>query len=126
MAATLSPERFERITFTLVSGFLARYAVGTEWSFGLTEAFDVKVWVPRAGHLTLQVVDWTRDFDAPIRTVTVAPGEHKAFAAIASTRDGVLILDETRGLPAAFSTALEYLAAPAHAALQHEHDPVAV
>lgn len=124
--AALAPIRFERIVFALVSAFIARYEVGTEWSFAVSETHDVKVWVPRAGHLTLQIVEWTRDFDAPLRTVTVAPGETKAFAIITTAPDGVLILDETRGLPAAFSAALDYVTGPLRAVVQNEHDPVAV
>lgn len=123
MNATLTPAKFASIRIALATRFELGHEVGTEWLFMIAPDFDVKVWAPREGHLTLQLVDIAERVQ---RTVTVCPGEYKAFAVVTSDRDGVYTIDETRRAHAAFSTALDHLTAPLRAATQHDHDTFAV
>jgi len=119
----LTAEKFASIRIALATRSELAHEVGTEWLFMIAPDFDVKVWAPREGHLTLQLVDIAERVQ---RTVTVCPGEYKTFAVVTSDRDGVFTLGETHGAHAAFSEALDYLTAPLRAATQHDHDAFAV
>lgn len=123
-AAILSPVRFARIVAALVAQF-AGLVVGREWGFMVGEDFDMVAWVPRAGHLTLQLspLDAEGDLLPAVRTVTVCPGVDRPWEVIGA---GAVVIGETRGLDAAISLALDYVTAPARAGVQHDHDPFAV
>lgn len=125
----VSAERFARVVTALAAQFAAGLVVGAEWPFMIAFNVQVVAWVPRAGHLALQVgvpAEGEGFEGAPWRTVTVAPGEFRAFEVIANHAGNVLVIGEARHAEAAFSIALEYLIAPLQAAQQHEHDPHAV
>lgn len=116
--ATITPAAFGRIVAALTRQF-AGLTVGVEWLFMVAPGYEVVAWVPRAGHLTLQI----RPFDgAVIRTVTVCPGADRPFDVVS----GRVVLGETRGVDAALSLALDHLVAPLLAAHQCEHDAFAV
>jgi hypothetical protein len=105
--------KFARVVHALAVQFTAGLLVDTEWLFMLAAGVDVVAWVPREGYLVLQLV--LAD-GRVLRTATVCPGEYKAHSVVAGNR---LIIDETRGAEAAFSSALEYLCAPLQAGRRH-------
>jgi hypothetical protein len=116
--ATLTAAKFGRIVRALARQFDG-LTVGAEWLFMIADGIDVVAWVPRAGHLTLQL----GEFDGPaLRTVTVCPGVERTFDVIT---DAILI-GETRGIEAALSIALDHLTAPLAANAQNTHDAFAV
>lgn len=124
IAATITPARFARIVAALVAQFVT-LVVGREWGFMVGEGFDIVAWVPRDGHLTMQLCPVAEDGDtgAAVRTVTVCPGLDRPWEVIGAS---AVVIGETRGLDAAFSLALDYVTAPMRAAQQGEPDPFAV
>lgn len=113
-------------SFARIIENIAGYPVGMETYFGAGAA-HIEVWVPRAGHIVLHLIEVSEDMEdiARLRTVSVVPGDYKPFEVV--TDHGQLVLGETRGVQAALSIALDYVAAPAwYAGAQDEHDLVAV
>lgn len=101
------------------------FTVGTESLSALTVDWDLVVWTARVGYLVLQLCPVNTDGTSgdAVQTVTVCPGEFRAFEIIEG--DG-LVVGEARGAAAAFGIALDRLAAPIMGAHQHAHDAVAV
>jgi len=123
-AATIPAAKFARMRVALARQFDG-LTVGTEWGFMATEDFDIVAWVPRAGHLTLQLCPVLPDAGtgAAVRTVTVCPGAYRTYDVVGACST---LLGEAWSLHAAVSIALDYVTAPARAQAQHVHDPFAV
>lgn len=114
VAAALA-DQFDRGLFVAGCESLSMLAIG----------WDLVTWVAREGVLVLQLctVDEDGTTGPAVRTVTVCPGEFRTFDVIEG--DG-LVVGEARAAAAAFSIAVERLAAPAMVAHQYAHDAVAV
>jgi hypothetical protein len=118
--------KLARVANALADQFVrGLFTVGAESLSALALGLDLVTWSPRVGVVVLQLclvnVDGTTG--PVLRTVTVCPGQARAFDIIEG--DGLLI-GETRGVAAAFSIAIERLAEPVMRLHQDTPDPVAV
>jgi len=118
-----APAKFARVVAALVRQF-AGLVVGAEWVSGLALGWDVEMWAPKADHLSLALCPVEEDGStgAAVRRATIVPGQYRAWEVVA---DGI-VLGEFHGLDAAVSHALDHVAVPCWAPVQHDHDAFAV
>lgn len=116
----MNARQFGRTVEALAQAYAKGMQVGTEWSFMVPSTyFDVEVWIAAEGIFVLQL---RNEHGKVERTVAIVRGEYRHFEIISRQ----VVLAEANDVKAAFSTALDYVTAPARAAQQSEPDPVGV